>query len=98
MSLRGFLDHMDKIGQVFRVRNELSANFEIPQVMKSLNPNDRILLFEKVKRYPTGLFLTCAETAREYAMHSALAKTSFTKGCFRRGVNPIKQRLSQMDP
>lgn len=53
MSLRGFLDHMDKIGQVFRVRNELSANFEIPQVMKSLNPNDRILLFEKVKRYPT---------------------------------------------
>ncbi|MGB9853723.1 MAG: UbiD family decarboxylase [Candidatus Bathyarchaeales archaeon] len=49
MSLRSFLEQMDKKGEVLHINDEVSPNFEIPYIMKSFDNEGPILLFENVE-------------------------------------------------
>jgi 2,5-furandicarboxylate decarboxylase 1 len=53
MSLRSFLKKMEAEKEVLHVRDEVSTRFEIPFVMKKLDDEGPVLLFEKVKNYET---------------------------------------------
>lgn len=48
MSLRDFLEVMEKKGQVLHVRDDVSPKFEISYLMKKFDNDGPILLFEKV--------------------------------------------------
>ncbi|MGB9959512.1 MAG: UbiD family decarboxylase [Candidatus Bathyarchaeales archaeon] len=48
MSLRSFLENMEKRGEVLHVKDETSPSFEIPYIMKSFDNEGPILLFENV--------------------------------------------------
>ena len=49
MSLRGFLNQMEKDKGVLHVEDQVSPIFEIPQLMKAFDDEGPILLFEKVR-------------------------------------------------
>ena len=49
MSLRSFLEQMEKKGEVLRIKDEVSTNFEISYIMKSFDNEGPILLFENVE-------------------------------------------------
>ncbi len=55
MSFRDFLNQMEKDREVLHVKGELSTRFEIPSVMKSLDKEGPVLLFEKVKDHRTKI-------------------------------------------
>jgi len=62
MSLRGFLVQMEKEGEVFHVKDEVSARFEMAYVMKSFDDEGPILLFEKVKEHATKVVANVSGT------------------------------------
>lgn len=49
MSLRVFLEQMEKNGEVLHIKDEVSPNFEIPYITKSFDNEGPILLFENVE-------------------------------------------------
>ena len=53
MSFRDFLNRIDAEKEVLHVKDELSAKFEISAIMKNLDGDDRVLLFENVRGYKT---------------------------------------------
>ena len=51
MSLRSFLDSMEKQGQIFHIKDRASTKHEISSVMNAF-PNGLVLFFENVEGYP----------------------------------------------
>lgn len=49
MSLRSFIERMEREGEVLHVKDELSTRFEIPFILKHFDRKGPILFFEKVK-------------------------------------------------
>jgi 2,5-furandicarboxylate decarboxylase 1 len=49
MSLRGFLEQMEKEGEVLHVRDQVSPVFEVSGLMKTFDNEGPVLLFERVK-------------------------------------------------
>ncbi|MFQ6073857.1 MAG: UbiD family decarboxylase, partial [Candidatus Bathyarchaeia archaeon] len=54
MSLRGFLEEMEKIGEVVHVKERVSPRFEVSSIMKAFD-NGPILYFEEVKGHKTRI-------------------------------------------
>lgn len=62
MSLRNFLEKMEKEKQVLHVKNEVSKDFEVSQVTKSFDKQGPILLFERVKSSKTKVVTNVCST------------------------------------
>ncbi|MFQ5836605.1 MAG: UbiD family decarboxylase, partial [Candidatus Bathyarchaeia archaeon] len=54
MSLRGFLEEMEKRGEIVRVREEVSPRFEVSPILKAFDGGP-VLFFDKVKDYETKI-------------------------------------------
>jgi 2,5-furandicarboxylate decarboxylase 1 len=64
VSLRSFLEKMEAEKEVLHVRDEVSTRFEIPFVMKKIDEERPVLLFEKVKNYETKVVANVCGTRR----------------------------------
>lgn len=62
MSLREFLKQMEKEREVLHVKDEVSSFFEMSYVMKSLDSEGPILLFENVKDHATKVVANVSGT------------------------------------
>lgn len=62
MSFRDFLEQMEKERQVLHVEDQISPIFEISHVMKRLDNESPILLFEKVKCFDTKVVASVCAT------------------------------------
>jgi len=51
MSLREFLEKMEKEKEILHIKDSLSTRFEIPFIMKSFDTKGPILMFDNVKNY-----------------------------------------------
>lgn len=51
MSLRSFIERMEREGEVLHVKDELSTRFEIPFIIKYFDREGPIVFFEKVKNH-----------------------------------------------
>lgn len=64
MSLRGFLEKMEKSKEVKHVKDALSARFEISYFMKSYDNEGPILAFDKVKGYDSKVVANVCGTRK----------------------------------
>jgi UbiD family decarboxylase len=64
MSLREFLKKMEKEREVLHIKDSVSTSFEIPFIMKSLDNQGPILLFEKVKNHETKIVANVCGTRK----------------------------------
>jgi len=64
MSLRGFLEQMEKEKEVLHVKDEVSTHFEIPFIMKSFDNQGPTIVFEKVKNYETKVVTNVCGTQK----------------------------------
>jgi UbiD family decarboxylase len=64
MSLREFLEKMEKEGEVLHIKDSVSTSFEIPFIMKSFDNQGSILLFEKVKNHETRVVANVCGTRK----------------------------------
>lgn len=53
MSFRDFIKRMDAAKEVLHVKDEVSPKFEVSAIMKNLEDDGRVLLFENVRGYKT---------------------------------------------
>jgi 2,5-furandicarboxylate decarboxylase 1 len=64
MSLREFIEQMEKEKEVLHVKDEVSTHFEIPYAMKNFDNQGPILLFEKVKKCETKVVANVCGTRK----------------------------------
>jgi UbiD family decarboxylase len=64
MSLRAFLARMEEKGEVLRIEEEVSTNFEISYIMKAFDNNGPILMFEKVEDSETRIVANACGTRK----------------------------------
>ncbi len=64
MSIREFLEQMEKENEVLHVKDEVSVNFQISQIVKSFDDECPILLFEKVKNYDANIVANICGTRK----------------------------------
>jgi 2,5-furandicarboxylate decarboxylase 1 len=64
MSLRQFLQKMEKRKEILHLKDEVSTRFEIPFVMKSLENQGSVLMFEHVRDYETKVVANVCGTRK----------------------------------
>lgn len=64
MSLRDFLEEMEKQNDILHVKDEVSTRFGIAYVMKSFDNEGPILLFEKVRNYDVKIVTNVSGTRK----------------------------------
>jgi UbiD family decarboxylase len=64
MSFRDFIKKMDEQKQVLHVKEQVSARFEISQVMKDFDDEGPLLLFENVKGFGTNVAASVSGTRK----------------------------------
>jgi UbiD family decarboxylase len=64
MSLKEFLEKMEKEKEVLHIKDSVSTSFEIPFIMKSFDNQGPILLFEKVKNHETRVVANVCGTRK----------------------------------
>jgi UbiD family decarboxylase len=65
MSLRNFLEQMETKGEVLHVKDEVSTRFEVPFIIKKIDDEGPVLLFEKLKNSKTkGVANVCGTRKR----------------------------------
>ncbi len=94
MSLRGFLDMMERKGEVLHVREALSTRFEVSAVLEAFSQDGSILHFENIKGYDTEVIGNiCGSRSR---IHSAL-NVSDDRSLYERMIeafrSPVKPRV-----
>jgi len=63
MSLRSFLEEMEKIGEVVHVKDQVSPHFEVSSIMKAFDGGP-VLFFDNVKGYPTKIVANVCGTRK----------------------------------
>ncbi|MEM3696847.1 MAG: UbiD family decarboxylase [Candidatus Bathyarchaeia archaeon] len=64
MSLREFLEKMEKEKEILHIKDGVSTRFEIPFIMKSFDNQGPILMFENVKNHKTGVIANVCGTRK----------------------------------
>jgi UbiD family decarboxylase len=97
MSLRGFLEEMEKKEEVVHVREEVSPSFVVSSIMKALD-NGPILYFDKVKGYKTRIVANVGGT-RKRICHALKTNTeNLYKKLTIAWRSPVKPKVVKNSP
>jgi UbiD family decarboxylase len=75
MSLRSFLKHMEELGEVRHIKDEVSPKFEISYIMKSFDINGPVLMFEHVKGYKNKIAANVCGTRNRICAALGISQT-----------------------
>lgn len=92
MSLRSFLESMEDKGEVLHIRDELSAKFEVSYIMKELEKDGPILLFENVEGIKTKIAANVCGTRKRICEALNVDQESLYQKLLQAWRSPLKPR------
>jgi 2,5-furandicarboxylate decarboxylase 1 len=98
MSVREFLEQMDKKKQVLHVKDEVSKDFEISHLMKTFDNEGPILLFEKVKGSHVKVVANVCGTRKRICDSLAIDPSELYRRLLWAWRTPKKPKMSREGP
>jgi len=96
MSLRGFLNQMEKKKGVLHVEDQVSRIFEIPQLMKTFDDEGPILLFEKVRDDNVKVVANVCGTRRRICAALNIGPDGLYRRLLRTWRSPKKPKVAEV--
>jgi len=97
--LRGFVDRLEKEGELVRIKEELSTEYEIPAAIKHVARYEgQAVLFEKVKGYDTPIVGNLLGSQRRLAMAFGVKEDQLEEAYMARVQNPVKPKMVRQAP
>jgi UbiD family decarboxylase len=93
MSLKGFLDQMEKEEEILHVRDVVSTRFDISYFTKSFDREGPILLFEKVKDHESSVVSNVCGTRKRLRAALHLGQDGFYRKLSETWRSPRKPRI-----
>jgi len=79
MSLRIFLEEMEKKGEVVHIEDPVSSRFEVSSIMKAFD-GGAILLFDQVEGYATKIVANVCGTRQRLCSALSVSPEGLSKG------------------
>ena len=98
MSLRSFLEDVEREGEVLHVRNELSTRFEIPFIMKELDNKGFVLMFERVKGCKTKVVAHISGTRKRICKALGVGEERLYERLIKAWRSPRKLKIVKNGP
>lgn len=93
MSLRTFLARVEEKGEILRIKEEVSTNFEIPYIMKAFDANGPILLFENVEGTKTKIVANVCGTRKRICEALNVEPEGLYQKLLEAWRNPLKPKI-----
>jgi len=97
MSLRSFLEEMEKRGEVIHVRDQVSPRFEVSSIMKALDGGP-ILLFDQVEGYATKIVANVCGTRQRLCSALGVSPEGLYQRLVEAQLSPVAPKVVKEGP
>jgi UbiD family decarboxylase len=95
MSLRDFLEQIEKRKEVLHIKNQVSTFFETSQIMKGFESDERVLLFENVKDYDAPIVANACGTRQRMCTALKIGLDAFYRRLLWAWRSPKKPKIAE---